>query len=225
MQDGSTIGERAFSFTTPREIYLSSYPNISYGRDPFIQSLVEAVFFVGDNGIKMIHNSMFYACEKLKYVQIPDSVKSIGEFSFNSTTDLKHLAMPKNLESIGDRAFLGSSLSVVYIHDVGELPDGSVVVIMQGETIFNEDTEVVMCELDEFIQRSKEQDQLAKEQYETESQYFRNNRERMATLMMSINRHPYFPTLPQLQIPHRIIRATHYPTKYVKPTIYTTKYI
>ena len=59
-------------------------------------------------------DNLFSGCESLTYVQLPDSLTSIGAYAFNGCTNLKTSVFPKGLETIEYRAFYDcESISVV----------------------------------------------------------------------------------------------------------------
>lgn len=57
--------------------------------------------------------SVFARCKKLKRVQLPDSLLSIGESAFEGCESLSEISFPVHLQMIGNRAFSKTSLSKV----------------------------------------------------------------------------------------------------------------
>lgn len=60
-------------------------------------------------------HSAFARCKKLKYVQFPDSLLSIGSFAFEDCESLSELRFPSRLQVIEQRAFARTSLSKVVL--------------------------------------------------------------------------------------------------------------
>ena len=56
------------------------------------------------NKLKKIDNGLFYY-SNIKSIEIPDSVKSIGNGAFWNCQSLKSIEIPDSVESIGDYAF------------------------------------------------------------------------------------------------------------------------
>lgn len=61
-------------------------------------------------GIKIIAESCFAGCSKLKQVEIPNSVKLIDEGAFADCRNLHHFEWPSELEEIGPFAFWNTPL-------------------------------------------------------------------------------------------------------------------
>ena len=68
---------------------------------PFRDEIKKVVI---ENGITSISNYAFYQCYYLTEVTLPDSLKTIGDYSFYYTA-LKSLTIPDGVTSIGDSAF------------------------------------------------------------------------------------------------------------------------
>ena len=61
-------------------------------------------------------DNLFSGCESLTYVQLPDSLTSIGAYAFNGCTNLKTPVFPKGLETIGYCAFYNcEEISIVVL--------------------------------------------------------------------------------------------------------------
>ena len=58
-----------------------------------------------DNSVKSIGNSAFAGCLSLNDVTIGNSVKSIGRSAFAGCSSLTHLTIPNSIKSIGNDAF------------------------------------------------------------------------------------------------------------------------
>lgn len=61
-------------------------------------------------GLTEIPASMFYGCEKLVNVTMPDGVKKIGDNAFTQCFSLNSIELPDSLESIGAEAFFGCEM-------------------------------------------------------------------------------------------------------------------
>ena len=53
----------------------------------------------------MISDDLFFACESLERVVLPDSVRAIGNYAFNRCAALTGIAIPSAVTSVGERAF------------------------------------------------------------------------------------------------------------------------
>ncbi len=71
--------------------------------------LVEEV--VVPEGVKIIHPSFFFSCEKLRKVVLPSSLLEIGDFAFYGCSSLSDITFKNcpSLQAIGDSAFAGCS--------------------------------------------------------------------------------------------------------------------
>ena len=65
--------------------------------------------------------------EGIEYVEIPDTVTSLGNYAFHDFTKLKSIKIPDNLTSIGERAFWGCSslISITIPNGVTEIGIGA----------------------------------------------------------------------------------------------------
>ena len=66
-----------------------------------------------------ISEKVFYGCEGLTDVVIPEGVTSIGEYAFAYCEDLRSISIPNSIEQIGYNAFVGSNL--VFYEELGRL--------------------------------------------------------------------------------------------------------
>lgn len=64
-------------------------------------------------GLKEIGKNVFYGCDKLSYVRLPDTIRSIETGAFVNTSSLTEIVLPEGLESLGMLAFGGSALKEV----------------------------------------------------------------------------------------------------------------
>ena len=74
-----------------------------------------------EEGINHIGNAVFYNCQKLEIVSIPNSVISIGSRALYGCKNLPSITIPSNITSIGGDAFYGcSNLSKVNIYNLSD---------------------------------------------------------------------------------------------------------
>lgn len=75
------------------------------------------------SGLTEIPASMFYGCENLMKVVIPEGVKGIGDNAFTQCFSLIDITLPNGLEKIGEEAFFGCEMlqKVVLPESVKEL--------------------------------------------------------------------------------------------------------
>ena len=66
------------------------------------------------NGLKTIEYGTFFACKKLKQLEIPDSVELIASESIDSCVALKDIFIPENVKNIGKHAIVGCKKVVVH---------------------------------------------------------------------------------------------------------------
>ncbi|MBE6318797.1 MAG: leucine-rich repeat domain-containing protein [Bacteroidales bacterium] len=70
-------------------------------------------------GTRFIGNSVFYNCDGLTEITIPNSVTSIGDYAFNGCTGLTKITIPNSVTSIGANAFINcTNLTEVNISDL-----------------------------------------------------------------------------------------------------------
>ena len=63
--------------------------------------------FIGGHPVTAIGNNAFFGCSSLKWVKIPDTVKSIGNNAFRDCSSLREAVLSSSLEKIGAFAFSG----------------------------------------------------------------------------------------------------------------------
>ena len=144
----TTIGDRAFyetfesgSLTIPKNV-------ISIGNDAFFESGLIEITFMNDmetiptgllhenfnlekvtlpNGVKKIEDGAFWKCDKLKTINLPETLTAIGEEAFLGAFDSKEnitLEIPKNVTNIGARAFSENGLKEIKIQsNIEDLPE------------------------------------------------------------------------------------------------------
>lgn len=108
--DGMTVDEiceKAFGNADITELYIHGGIR-KIGKYAFHNSTVKKIVIA--DGIKRIPERMFIYCKKLKAVNIPCTVKSIGLCAFASCTSLEFIAFPKSIRDIGEFVFNNSGL-------------------------------------------------------------------------------------------------------------------
>ena len=68
-------------------------------------------------GITALRDQAFAGCTTLEYIELPSTLKSIGEAVFQGCTSLKNIELPEGLEGIGDYVFAYSGLETIVIPD------------------------------------------------------------------------------------------------------------
>ena len=64
-------------------------------------------------GLKEIYRGMFENCSKLQTIQLPDSVREIGEQAFAGCTQLTKLTIPQNVNYIAENIFKNSGVKEI----------------------------------------------------------------------------------------------------------------
>ena len=83
-----------------------------------VKIFIKQVEFLNCNFVTLADN-LFNGCTSLTTINLPDSVKSIGNTAFQSCSSLTTINLPSSLKSIGDNAFNGCTLLTTI-----NLPDG-----------------------------------------------------------------------------------------------------
>ncbi len=68
-----------------------------------------------EGALVRIDDRAFAGKKKLKSIELPEGVRSIGEAAFRGCTSLVHVGLPDTLESLGFRAFWETTLQDLYI--------------------------------------------------------------------------------------------------------------
>lgn len=95
----------------------------SIGNNSFdsCQSLTE-VSFEPQSNLNSIGSLAFYACKRLKSIEIPNSVSFIGDNAFRNCIQLTHINISENMKSIENSLFHGcSSLQLKSHHQLKSL--------------------------------------------------------------------------------------------------------
>ena len=99
----------------PKSLEYANFDTNVYGgivSAPFMGSSLKKIKF--ENGIKSIGDCLFYGCNELFEVEIPDTISSIGYRSFGSCESLSKISIPDSVSKIGSHAFAGcNSLSSI----------------------------------------------------------------------------------------------------------------
>ena len=105
------IDEMAFYFSYIGDITLS--PNLkSIGARAFTQTELAGIDI--PDGVTVIEEETFYMCGKLRWVDLPSSLTSIGSKAFYDTA-LDEIRLPSNLKEIGGAAFRESNITEIII--------------------------------------------------------------------------------------------------------------
>lgn len=114
------------AFYNGKQIYFA--PRVNVTRDPEeLKALIEGSLtdFEIPNGVKTIRERAFSNCRILRYVNIPESVTTIGDYAFYFST-LQSITIPDSVTKLGNYIFTSchSLKSVTYgagITDIGKL--------------------------------------------------------------------------------------------------------
>lgn len=85
----------------------------------FMQKIVLAngVESVGDYAFSMDINALGYEKYTVNLINLPDSLKKIGQHAFSNVAKIEYITIPQNVESIGEQAFEGcTQLKVVNLY-------------------------------------------------------------------------------------------------------------
>ena len=114
----TSIDEAAFAGLTMLKSVVIGASVESIGAGAFKDCLALETVDLGNNDkLKEISADTFYGCEALKAINIPNSVKSIGDNAFNNCKKLANVKFPDSLKTIGDYAFDDCPLTSINISD------------------------------------------------------------------------------------------------------------
>jgi len=123
--DITAIGNAGFKNTTKLQyIYLND--NIQLiGEEAFAGSSLSSVILTPTSTIQTICDSAFEDCEKLAYLNLPDTVTEIGNYAFNRCKILPYVNLGNSLTKIGTRAFhqCEELQSIILPHTLVEIKD------------------------------------------------------------------------------------------------------
>ncbi|EAX96890.1 surface antigen BspA-like [Trichomonas vaginalis G3] len=116
--DSMTIGASAFANSYIQSIEMPPGLKKIEGKAFAACHNLENVTFLG-NQLKSIPDSCFIDAYNLKYITLPKSIESIGNYAFQSCTNLKNLGIAtlNSLTSIGIAAFMWSGITSVRLSD------------------------------------------------------------------------------------------------------------
>lgn len=97
-----TIGVNAFLDTAMTELAIPASV-ASIGQGAFSSETLQRV--TAEEGITEING--FSGCFALQEVQLPSTLKTIGDYAFGEDTALEHITIPEGTERIGDSVFSG----------------------------------------------------------------------------------------------------------------------
>lgn len=69
-----------------------------------------------EEGITSLGTQLFLGCSNLEYVQLPESLNTIGDAAFINTA-LKEITIPKNVGSIGENAIPGENMETIIVDE------------------------------------------------------------------------------------------------------------
>ena len=91
-----------------------------------------------DNSVKSIGNNAFDECSSLTHLTIPNSIKSIGSCAFYDCSSLNDVTIPNSIKTIGRSSFHWcSSLTTVNIPN-------HLVKMVTDNTVFPKDTKIIV---------------------------------------------------------------------------------
>lgn len=95
-----TIGNYAFAYTELIEISIPKSVT-TFGDYAFTHSTLEEVIFEDDSSLLTIGRYAFYNNVMLKFMELPEGVKSIGDYAFYAAFKLEFITIPSSVVKIG----------------------------------------------------------------------------------------------------------------------------
>ena len=77
------------------------------------------------SSLKSIGEYAFSGCPKILKFKLPDSLEEIGDYAFEGCTSLTELRIPKNVAKLEANTFKGTKIKTLYIPDTCEIPEGN----------------------------------------------------------------------------------------------------
>ncbi|MDO4486392.1 MAG: leucine-rich repeat domain-containing protein [Bacillota bacterium] len=112
-----SIGRYALSSTAIKEFkFPVSVVTAGKGLFKDCRKLSKVVF---NNSQTEIPDEMFWGCENLKHIKIPENIKMIGNMAFAECKSLIQLSIPDSVIEIADQAFADASEDLVIICSMG----------------------------------------------------------------------------------------------------------
>ncbi len=75
--------------------------------------------------LKSIGASAFSGCRSMTKIRLPDSLTSIGDRCFEGCTSLTEITIPKNVKELSKNTFKNSGLTVIHIPEGCKIPAGN----------------------------------------------------------------------------------------------------
>lgn len=111
-----TIEEKSFAYCEIKDLFIPK--DVVFKHGVFIHAIIENIEF--EDGIQSISEHLFWFCKSIPSINIPSSVKMIGDYAFVST-NLQSIVLQKPLTFVDNCAFCNSKLSEVVLKDLGEI--------------------------------------------------------------------------------------------------------
>lgn len=107
-----SIGQYAFQNSPSLQTVSIPYGNLlSIGDWSFAQSSIRSIDL--PETIKTVGEGAFYSCENLRSIMLPDGLESIGRLAFGECKELGSIQLPPSLKTIGDICFSGSGIETI----------------------------------------------------------------------------------------------------------------
>lgn len=102
---------------TLQEVYIPS--SLRRLPEAVFQSDVELknIHFIKESQLIFIDANAFQGCKKLEHIEIPDSIRKIGDWAFCKCKKLQEFRFPKELVTIGKKAFSGCNIRKLHLPD------------------------------------------------------------------------------------------------------------
>lgn len=97
------IGADAFDSTNITKVILPQGAVFEYNAFQYCGQLSEVV--IGGNVTKKLPSGIFKECVSLSHIELPESLRSIGERAFQNCASLQHINLPPKLGALKDRCF------------------------------------------------------------------------------------------------------------------------
>ena len=102
---------------TLQEVYIPS--SLRRLPEAVFQSDVELknIHFIKESQLIFIDANAFQGCKKPEHIEIPDSIRKIGDWAFCKCKKLQEFRFPKELVTIGKKAFSGCNIRKLHLPD------------------------------------------------------------------------------------------------------------
>ncbi len=142
------IAENAFSQCNQLEIIDINCPEAVIGKSAFADSAIQTA----DITAEIIDENAFLNCGELKTVSLNEGVEAVEAYAFFDCGNLTEIEIPSTVKTIGQGAFLSTAVKSVTIPEtvkiIGTYPDryGSIMTSIEGEIPSNDPlTEEPVC--------------------------------------------------------------------------------